>query len=483
MIFDLSKRYCYYFNEICKIPHGSYNEKALSDYVVQFAKDHRLEYIQDDMHNVIVRKPCTKGYEEYDPVMLQAHMDMVCEATQGTEFDFTAQPISTYVDEEGNLRARSTTLGADDGMGVAEMLAILEDSTLQHPELECVFTVQEEVGLFGALGLDKSLLKSHRMISLDGAGETQTSVSSAGGINAIATIPVQWCAASDACYALMVTGFSGGHSGSDIHKEKGNASKVTARILRGLQRKGIAFHLVSINGGQKINAICRQCTAVICTAVKKAVLEETVQALYEDIYKEFAVADPGFKVVLNDEKTWDKCMDTASTDKVIQYLYIIPDGFQHRSMEIEGLTLTSLNLGIVQTRENAVSATSSIRSALSEAIEELVCRLDTVAGLTGGKVLTSAGYPAWAYAENSSMRQTFNEVVQDLYDGQQLQCRAAHGGLECAVFTQVEGGMDIITCGPVAGNFHTPQEYLNLESWDRTYRLLVTILSKVSKKA
>ena len=422
MIFDLSKRYCYYFNEICKIPHGSYNEKALSDYVVRFAKEHGLEYIQDDMHNVIVRKPCTKGYEEYDPVMLQAHMDMVCEATPGTEFDFTAQPISTYVDEEGNLRARSTTLGADDGMGVAEMLAILEDTTLQHPELECVFTVQEEVGLFGALGLDKSLLKSHRMISLDGAGETQTSVSSAGGINAIATIPVQWCAASDACYALMVTGFSGG-------------------------------------------------------------LEETVQALYEDIYKEFAVADPGFKVVLNDEKTWDKCMDTASTDKVIQYLYIIPDGFQHRSMEIEGLTLTSLNLGIVQTRENAVSATSSIRSALSEAIEELVCRLDTVAGLTGGKVLTSAGYPAWAYAENSSMRQTFNEVVQDLYDGQQLQCRAAHGGLECAVFTQVEGGMDIITCGPVAGNFHTPQEYLNLESWDRTYRLLVTILSKVSKKA
>ena len=483
MIFDLSKRYCYYFNEICKIPHASYNEKALSDYVVQFAKDHRLEYIQDDMHNVIIRKPCTKGCEEYDSVMLQAHMDMVCEATQGTEFDFLVQPISTYVDGEGNLRAHSTTLGADDGMGVAEMLAILEDSTLQHPELECVFTVQEEVGLFGALGLDKSLLKSHRMISLDGTGETHTSVSSAGGINAIATIPVQWCDTSEACYVLTVTGFSGGHSGSDIHKEKGNANKVTARILRGLQRKGITFHLVSINGGQKINAICRQCTAMICTSVEKAVLEETVQTLYADIYKEFVATDPGFKVVLNNEGRWDRCMDTSSTEKVIQYLYVIPDGFQHRSMEIEGLTLTSLNLGIVQTTKTAVSATSSIRSSLSEAIEELVCRLDTIAGLTGGKVLTSAGYPAWAYAEKSSMRQTFNEVVQELCDGQQLQCSATHGGLECAVFTQVKGGMDIITCGPVAGNFHTPQEYLNLESWDRTYRLLVTILSKVSKQA
>ena len=191
MEFDLNKPYCRYFSEICAIPHESYHEKAVSDYVVAFAKEHGLEYVQDEMFNVIIRKPASKGYEEYDPLMLQGHLDMVCEKNPDVEFDFQTQGIETYVDEEGKLRAKGTTLGADDGMGVAEMLAILADDTLAHPALDCVFTVQEEVGLFGALGMDKSLLRAHRMISLDGGGETCTAISSAGGVNAITTIPVE----------------------------------------------------------------------------------------------------------------------------------------------------------------------------------------------------------------------------------------------------------------------------------------------------
>ena len=481
MNFDLNKKYCYYFNEICKIPHGSYNEKAISDYVVNFAKENHLEYIQDEMNNVIIRKPATKGYEDYDSIMLQGHLDMVCEAEPNMSFDFLHQPIETYVDDKGNLRAKGTTLGADDGMGVAEMLAILIDDTIQHPELECVFTVQEEVGLFGALGLDKSLLKSHRMISLDGGGETVTSISSAGGVNVVTSIPVSHLENDLPCYEMKVTGFSGGHSGGEIHKEKGNANKIAARILKGLLNEGVKFDLVSIQGGQKINAICRECVAVIATEAKD--LQQKVEELYKKIYVEFAYTDPGFKVECKLTTKANTSMDETSTNKVIDFLFVVPNGFQHKSMEIEGLTLTSLNLGILETKENEVVSTSSVRSALEEAIDDLVDQITTLSSFIGASTTTNARYPGWTYDPHSKMRETFKEVVKELYDNKELECQAGHGGLECAVFTSVPGGMDIITCGPIAGACHTPDEYLNLESWDRTYTLLTTLLSKVTKEA
>lgn len=482
MEFDLKKPYCYYFHEICQIPHGSYNEKALSDYVVRFAREHHLEYIQDEMNNVIIRKPATEEYKDYDPIMLQGHLDMVCEVAPDTVFDFKKQPIETYVDEEGNLRAKGTTLGADDGMGVAEMLAILSDSSLKHPELECVFTVQEEVGMFGALAMDTSVLKSHRMISLDGGGETSTAISSAGGVNACTSLPFTCIDNSDPCYEICVSGLAGGHSGGEIHKERGNANILAARIVKKLQLKGTDLHLISVSGGQKINAICRESKVKFSSSEDYASLKEKTEAIGKEIYAEFSFSDPGFKVECTPVETVDKVMDPVSTQHIIDFLYMVPNGFQHKSMEIEGLTLTSLNMGIVKTEEGYVECTSSIRSALEEAIDDLVQRISCIASYVGGKTTTNSRYPGWVYNPHSRMRETMNSLVRERY-GKDLECEAGHGGLECAVFTRVKGGMDIITCGPIAGNCHTPQEYLNLESWDRTYALLTTFLTRVSRKA
>lgn len=479
MEFDLTKPYCYYFNEICKIPHGSYNESAISNYIVSFAKEKNLKYVQDEMNNVVVYKDASEGYEEYDSIMLQGHMDMVCEAVSGLDFDFEHHPIETYVDDKGLLRAKGTTLGADDGMGVAEMLAILSDETLKHPKLECVFTVQEEVGLYGALGFDKSLIHSHRMISLDGSGETITCVSSAGGVDCINEIKYTTEENDTACYSIKVTGLSGGHSGASIHLEKGNANKLIARILKELMNEGNDIHLVSINGGSKSNAITRESIAIITSEID---LSSQVKALEEKIAVEFVDSDPGFKVEFEKVDTSKERFDPSSTKNVIDYMYMIPNGFQHRSMAIEGLTLTSLNLGIVNMDEEKVSFTSSIRSSLDEAMDDYIDQLKCVASYTSGNIHTEARYPAWPYNPNSKLRETYREVLK-VQQNKDLETPAVHGGLECAIFTQIEGGMDIITCGPISEGCHTPDEYLDLESWDRTYQLLTGIISSVSKQA
>lgn len=481
MEFDLSKPYCYYFNDICKIPHGSYNEKAISDYVVSFAKEHDLKYVQDEMNNVVIYKDASEGYGEYDPLMLQGHMDMVCEAESGLDFDFETQSIETYVDEEGNLRAKGTTLGADDGMGVAEMLAILADDSLKHPPLECVFTVQEEVGLFGALGLDKSLIHSHRMISLDGGGEVITCISSAGGVQVTNTISIKKEKNDKPCYSIKVTGLKGGHSGGEIHRERGNANKLVGRILKELMNQGIKFNVVDWNGGSKDNAICRESVAII--ASEETAVSSKVKELEEKIKVEFVDSDPGFSVVVESVDSASECLDDASSKNVIDYVYMIPNGLQHRSMAIEGLTLTSLNCGILKTNEDTITVLSSIRSALNEALDDLIDQLSCIASYTGGVVTTDARYPAWAYNPNSKIRETFKKVFSESHEGKELECHAVHGGLECAIFTQIEGGMDIITCGPISEGCHTPDEYLNLESWDRTYKMLCDIVASVDKKA
>lgn len=483
MNFDLNKPYCFYFNEICKIPHGSFHEKAISDYVVNFAEEHSLDYVQDDMFNVIVRKPASAGYEDYDPIMLQGHLDMVCEKEPDVQFDFEKQGIETYVDDKGLLRAKGTTLGADDGMGVAEMLAILADDSLKHPVLDCVFTVQEEVGLFGALGLDKSLLRAHRMISLDGGGETVTAISSAGGVNAITHIPFTEEKNDRACYSLKVTGLTGGHSGGEIHKEKGNANKLLARILKELLNRGEKIDLVRIDGGTKDNAICRESVAIIAAVTSYEKLQKETEELKKKIAVEFEVSDPGFEVILEKTGKAENAMDSDSTRRVVDFMYLCPNGFRHRSMAIEGLTLTSLNMGIVRTDENEVVVNCSIRSALEEAIDDLVDTIRCLAGYMKVETKTEARYPGWNYNPDSKMRETYRKVLSELYPEKELECHAGHGGLECAVFTQIPGGMDIITCGPISEGCHTPDEMLDLASWDRTWKILTGIIAEADKKA
>ncbi|MFI3284113.1 MAG: M20/M25/M40 family metallo-hydrolase, partial [Erysipelotrichaceae bacterium] len=264
MKFDISKPHCYYFNEICKIPHGSYNEKALSDYIVQFAKDLGLKWKQDEMWNVIVYKDKNGDYSD-ESLILQAHIDMVCEKNKSTVHDFEKDPIKLYVDEEGWLHADGTTLGADDGHGCAYMMAILADKEMKHPALECVFTVQEEVGLCGSMIIKKEDLKSNRMVSLDGGGEVTTSLCSAAGARVKLIKTIETKVNTKPAYTLSVLGLLGGHSGGEIHKEKGNSNKLLVRILMELKLAGCDVELGFIEGGLKANAIPREATCIFAS--------------------------------------------------------------------------------------------------------------------------------------------------------------------------------------------------------------------------
>ncbi|MDO4198554.1 MAG: beta-Ala-His dipeptidase [Erysipelotrichaceae bacterium] len=474
--FDLNKPYCFYFNEIAKIPHGSYNEKAISDYIVEFAKKRNLNYVQDSMNNVVIYKKASKGYENAKPLLLQAHMDMVCEANKSANFDFRKDSLKLKVEGEW-LTAEGTTLGADDGTGVAYMLAILDDDSLEHPDLECCFTVQEEVGLFGALGLDTSLFKARRMVCLDGGGEISTGISSAGGCIVESDIDISFMDNNKPAYKMLVTGLSGGHSGGEIHKEKGNANRIAVRIMKEMSMAGVDMNLVSVNGGLKDNAIPRECEIIFTSNSDKELIDEKLALSVKNIRTELEFSDAGIVCTVEKADTVDKCMDDKTTKTVIDYLFLIPNGFRHKSMAIEGLTLTSLNTGIIKTEGDKVVVTSSIRSAIDSGIQHLIDTIYTLASLFDIKCSTSARYPGWNYKAESEMREKLNKIIIK-NRGRELECMAFHGGCECGVFAAISEEMDILTYGPVSENVHTPDERLNLDSFDRSYKILCDLIGE-----
>ena len=473
--FDTTKPHCFYFNEIARIPHGSFNEEAIADYVVEFAKKRNLKWVRDDMNNVVIYKPASKGYEDAKPLILEAHMDMVCEANKSTVFDFKKDSLKLKV-EDGWLTAEGTTLGADDGTGVAYMLAILDDDTLSHPALECAFTVQEEVGLIGALALDPALFTARRMICLDGGGEVGTAISSAGGCLVESHIPLSFKDNHDKTYRLFVGGLSGGHSGGEIHKEKGNANKLAVRILKEMNLRGLSFNLVSLDGGLKDNAIPRECEVIFTSNESMDALKNSLELSNKDIKTELEFSDAGFEAVIEETDQRDKCLDDKTTRKITDYLFLLPNGFRHRSMAIEGLTLTSLNTGIIKTYDDEILVTSSLRSAMESGVNHLIDTIYTLAAAFGVKCETSARYPGWNFKAESEMRGLLNEVLLK-NKGVEAVCHAGHGGCECGVFAAMSEEMDIITYGPISKDIHTPDEKLDLESFDRSFKNLKDLIS------
>ncbi len=474
--FDLSKPYCKYFNEICKIPHGSFDEQRISDYLVKFGKEHNLKTVQDDNLNVVIYKDASKGYENAAPLLLQAHMDMVCEKNKDSNHDFKNDPLELYVDGDW-LKAKGTTLGADDGMGVAYMLAILDDDSLAHPALECCFTTKEEVGLLGALKLDTSLFKARRMVSLDGGGEVSTGISSAGGCEVIQTIPLDYKDNKDTTYKLFVSGLLGGHSGGEIHKEKGNANKLAFRVIKEMLNKGLDFKFVSADGGLKDNAIPRECEIIFSSKSSYDDLNSSLQDSYHNFKQELEFSDNGIKVSLNKVDTSLKALDNFDSKRIVDYIFLLPNGFKHRSMAIEGLTLTSLNLGIVKTSGDYLVLTSSLRSALECGIDHLIDEIKTLASLFNYKVSTSARYPGWNYKANSDMRVKLNKVMMEIHNKPLLEM-ATHGGCECGVFASIGEDMDILTYGAICEDIHTPLERLDLNSFDRGYKVLTSLIKE-----
>lgn len=458
-----------YFEELCQIPHGSKNEKAISDYLVNFAHQHNLRCVQDDMHNVIIYKDASKGYEDHPSLMLQAHIDMVCEKNQDVDFNFEQDALRLYI-EDGFLKAKGTTLGADDGVGVAYMMAILADEHASHPALECVFTTQEEIGMFGAVALDKELLKARRLINLDGGGETQTLISAAGGILCHFKKEAKTEPCDAPLYQIKVTGLKGGHSGGEIHKERGNANKLIVRILYQL-KKQFDVRLVSMNGGLKENAIPREASVEACIMGNKEEVFNIVNKMGDVIKQEYASSDDGVEIEVVEKGSVKTAWSKDDSDALIHALYLMPNGMRHRDLALNQLVDASLNLGVVHLDHTSVMAEISLRAAQDSMLEEMMDEVDLIAKTFHCETSYSSRYPGWAFVRESEMRDKLAAVFEAMYH-QPLKLEAVHGGCECGIFKAIDPAMDIVTVGPITNDIHTPQEALDLASFDRTFSLL-----------
>lgn len=473
-LLDHTKAHQRFFEEMTRIPHGSYHEQAYSDYLVAFAKAKGLDYVQDDMYNVIIYAPASQGYEDHDTLILQAHMDMVCEKNKDVEFDFAKDPLQLYI-EDGWLKAKGTTLGADDGCGVAAMLAIL-DGDMAHPPLECVFTVQEEVGLCGALHLDGKYIHGKRLINLDGGGEVSTCTTSAGGANVISKLTFTRQPVNDPVYRLSVTGLSGGHSGGEIHREKGNANKLLARILYAIAKRD-TLSLISVEGGMKDNAIPREAFAEFAAKSELSVLRDIVSGLEQEIKKELEFSDCGVKVSLC-EGNAAEALSPADSMAYLRFMVLLPHGMHHHSMSIPGLTTASMNAAVVTCDEHTIMVNCSVRGALESYIDTIAEEIELLADAFGFTHERSSRYPAWSYDAKSAMRETLQKVFRETHGGE-LELIAEHGGLECGVFKAIDADMDIVTMGPITKDIHTPQECLDLASFDRTFDLLCAFIKEL----
>ncbi len=471
------KRVFYYFEEIAKIPHGSKNTKAISDYLVSFAREHGLSCIQDVSNNVIIFKNAAPGYENAAPVIIQGHMDMVCEKESDCAVDFEKEGISLYVDGDF-VKAKGTTLGGDDGIAVAYALAILEADDIPHPPLEVVITADEEIGMLGACAIDLSMLKGRKMLNIDSDEEGHFLTSCAGGVSLHETLPVSRRKAEGKRCRLRVTGLLGGHSGGEIHKERANANILMGRILDALS-KVIDIQLVSLAGGLKDNAIPRECTAeLIISETEEEHLKEETDHLQTLLSREYEQSDPG--ILISAEflgVTAIPALTPDSRDKVIMYLRLVPNGVQNYSRVIPGLVETSLNLGIMELKEQELTMITSIRSSVSTRKTELKDRVHTLLNLLGGNAAAEGDYPAWEYRKDSVVREDIAAVYRDLF-GKEPVIEAIHAGLECGLFAGKIKDLDCVSFGPDNYDIHTPKERLSISSTERIWKLILAFLER-----
>lgn len=464
-----------YFKEISKIPRASFNEEAISNYVVDFAKKRGFKYIQDEMKNVIVFKDASVGYEDAPSVMIQSHLDMVAEKNKDSNHNFDTDPI-TLIEKDGFLFADKTTLGADDGAGVAYMLAILDEG-VSHPALECVFTVEEETGLSGADFIDLSMLKSELCIGLDGSGETETYISSSGGVRGLLSTDVSFEDYESPSIKIAIRGLLGGHSGGEIDQERGNASKLAGIIMKRAQEH-FDIRLVSIEGGLKVNAITRESDFEIA-------LKDTERFLtwFEDVKKEFAIqyefSDAGLNFITEVSRT-KRALVKEDSSRIINLLFMLPYGVIQKSKVIKDLVITSANIGTVNLSDTDLKIEISLRATQSFVIENSMAHVQFLADTLGFKCEYSAKYPGWNYDVNSKFRKHLLDVFKEMR-GKDMDVVATHGGLELGIWKDKLPNLDIVSFGPIMFDIHTPQERLDLASFDRTYDFMVGVLETLNK--
>lgn len=469
-------RVFHYFNEICKIPHGSGNTGGIADFCVAFAKKFDLKYIKDEYNNVIIFKNGPVGYENSEPVILQGHLDMVCQSVKEKNIDFEKSPIEVYVDGDF-VKADGTTLGADNGIAVAMIMAVLESDLYSHPPIEAVFTTDEEIGMLGALKLDMSVLKAHRMINLDSEDEGIVTVSCAGGVDVNAILPVNRTAFFGSEVEITLKGLKGGHSGVKINSGRINANLLAGRILASLKER-CNYELLGIDGGEKSNAIPDSCRIRLCADDTEKLIFN-FNDCFEEIKNEAAHREEKLASEIKiKEKKEKNVLDSESKEKLISLLMCIPNGVMEMSAEINGLVETSLNLGILKTADEKISFCTSVRSNKRSAQKYIVCRLNALFSLLGIESEQSGYYPPWEFNDNSELQELFCRVFE-LKCGKKASVEAIHAGLECGVFSCAIDGLDCIAVGPDAFDVHTPNESLSISSTQRFFDTLTEVLKQL----
>lgn len=470
----------YYFETICDIPHGSFHEKTLSDYIVSFANERGLYCRQDKRNNVLIKKPGTAGYEDSPALIIQGHIDMVCDKNVGTEHDFLTEPLKLYIDGD-YIKARGTTLGADNGIAAAYMLALLDAQDIDHPPIECVFTVEEEIGMGGATDFDAFDLEGKRFLNMDTEEEGHLMVSCCGGRRMRVYLPLEREAkqANAKTFLIRIGGLKGGHSGADIHLQRASANVLLGRLLLELREK-MDYALVRADGGNMDNAICREAEAIICIdsakEVEGAVLVAELEKVFQNEYK-----DRESDIMMTMEAVGEEITEvlTAETrDNIIAMLQLLPYGVQTMDANMEGLVESSSNIGILKTNEDHIYIDNAVRGSVETRKDAICKKIEVLGELCGAKVVGVNDYPGWQFNPDSELLRIFKDAWVEKF-GVEPKVVAIHAGLECGLFAQKIPGLDLISLGPDMHDVHTPDERLSISSTIRVWDYLKLVLKKL----
>ncbi|UXN34818.1 aminoacyl-histidine dipeptidase [Avibacterium paragallinarum] len=469
-----------WFDQICAIPHPSYHEEALANFIVNWAKEKQFFVERDEVGNILIRKPATKGMENRPSVVLQAHLDMVPQANEDTPHNFQTDPIQPYIEGEW-VTAKGTTLGADNGIGLASALAALEAENLAHPELEVLLTMTEEQGMEGAIGLRPNWLKSQIMINTDTEENGEIYIGCAGGVNADLSVPVQKIANPYAhSYELVLKGLRGGHSGVDIHTGRVNAIKTLVRFLAHLNQHypHIEFAISQINGGSVRNAIPREAFVTLSIDGDVAPLQSAVENFEVLLKTELAIAEPKLSLLLQPVEKTAQIFDRTSQNNVINLLNALPNGVIRQSDAVKNVVETSLSLGVINTEADQINATILIRSLIESGKHSVQETLTSLAELCGASVIFSGDYPGWEPQPDSSLLSLTHKIYADIL-GYEPEIKVIHAGLECGLLKKIYPNLDVVSIGPTIINAHSPDEKVHIPAMQTYWELLTKMLANI----
>ena len=465
-----------YFKEISDVPRSSSHNEKISAYLVNFAKEHELEYYQDESGNVIIWKDGTPGYENSDMVMIQGHMDIVAEKTEDSTHDFQNDPLELIVDGD-TLTANKTTLGADDGAAIAMGLALLDSTDIPHPPLEFIATVDEEIGMLGAYALDGSKIRSRKVINIDSEEEGIITVGCAGAVDIFTSFPADKKLVNGVKYKYVVDGLLAGHSGLDIHQERANAGQIVARLFLDAREKA-ELNIVSINGGRATNVILGKVEGeVIVAASDVKAFEEIIATSTEEIKAEYRTSDPGITVSIEAVgEASEEAVDTVCQDNFFKFLVACPTGAEHYSVELKGLVETSHSIGVVKLEDGRLITKSMSRSSVNSRNRLLARKIGIIAEALGAEVEHGSSYGAWEFNNKSDLLDVCINAYKEQY-GEEPVVSAMHAGIECGIWAEKLGKVDAVSIGPDMTGVHSVNEELSIPSTERTWQYLKLILS------